>query len=71
MANKIGVDRVQFAVTNNELVTCVLRTRIGGVLKPLDGASKTFQCHKPVDVGASTDLVPDTRPEEPPVLVTR
>jgi hypothetical protein len=63
MANKIGVDKVQFAVTNNELVTCVLRTRIGGVLKPLDGGSKTFQCHKPTDVDASTNFVPDTRPD--------
>ena len=63
MANKIGVDKVQFDVTNNEQVTCVLRTRIGGVLKPLDGASKTFQCHKPIDVDASTDLVPDTPPD--------
>jgi hypothetical protein len=44
MANKIGVDKVRFDVTNNEQVTCALRTRIGGVLKPLDGASKTFQC---------------------------
>ena len=59
----IGVDKVQFAVTNNEQVTCVLRTRIGGVLKPLDGGSKTFQCHKPIDAGASTDLAPDTRPD--------
>jgi hypothetical protein len=64
MANKIGVDKVEFAVTNNALVTCVLRTRIGGVLKPLDGASKTFQCHKPIDAGASTNLVPDT-PTDP------
>ena len=63
MANKIGVDKVQFDVANNEQVTCVLRTRIGGVLKPLDGASKTFQCHKATDTGASTDLAPDTRPD--------
>lgn len=63
MANKIGVDKVQFDVANNEQVTCVLRTRIGGVLKPLDGASKTFQCHKTTDTGASTDLAPDTRPD--------
>jgi hypothetical protein len=66
MANKIGVDKVRFDVSNNELVTCVLRTRIGGVLKSLDGASKTFQCHKPTDAGASTDLAPETRPEDPP-----
>ena len=65
MANKIGVDKVRFDVTNNEQVTCVLRTRIGGVLKSLDGASKTFQCHKPSDTGTS-DLVPETRPEDPP-----
>ena len=71
MANRIGVDKVRFDVTNNEQVTCVLRTRIGGVLKPLDGASKTFQCHKPTDAGASSDLVPDTRPEDlPPVHPT-
>ena len=63
MANKIGVDKVQFDVSNNELVTCVLRTRIGGVLKPLDGGSKTFQCHKPIDTGASVNLVPQTRPD--------
>ena len=63
MANKIGVDKVRFDVTNNEQVTCALRTRIGGVLKPLDGASKTFACHQPTDVGASNDLVPDTRPD--------
>lgn len=65
MANKIGVDKVRFDVTNNEQVTCALRTRIGGVLKPLDGASMTFQCHKPIDTGAD-DLAPDTRPEDPP-----
>jgi hypothetical protein len=63
MANKIGVDKVRFDVTNNEQVTCVLRTRIGGVLKPLDGASKTFQCHRPTDAAASTDFVPETRPD--------
>jgi hypothetical protein len=40
-----------------------LRTRIGGVLKPLDGGTKTFQCHKPIDTGASVNLVPDTRPD--------
>ena len=65
MANKIGVDKVAFDVTNNEQVTCALRTRIGGKLKPLDGASKTFTCHKPIDTGAD-DLAPETRPEDPP-----
>jgi hypothetical protein len=35
----------------------------GGVLKPLDGGSKTFQCHKLIDAGASVDLVPQTRPD--------
>ena len=68
MANKIGVDKVRFDVTNNEQVTCVLRTRIGGVLKPLDGASMTFQCHKPTGVSGSDDLAPDTRPEDPPLV---
>ena len=63
MANKIGVDKVQFDVTNNEQVTCALRTRIGGKLKSLDGASMAFQCHKPIDVGASDDLVPETQPD--------
>jgi hypothetical protein len=58
MNNKIGVDKVRFEATNNEQVTCVLRTRIGGVLKPLDGASKTFQCHKLIDPGASAVLPP-------------
>jgi hypothetical protein len=62
MANKIGVDKVAFDVTNNEQVTCALRTRIGGKLKPLDGASMTFTCHKPIDTGAD-DLVPETRPD--------
>ena len=70
MANRIGVDKVRFDVTNNEQVTCILRTRIGGVLKPLDGASKSFQCHKPTDAGASSDLVPETRPEDPPAHPT-
>jgi hypothetical protein len=65
MANKIGVDKVAFDVTNNEQVTCALRTRIGGKLKPLDGASMTYTCHKPIDTGAD-DLAPDTRPEDPP-----
>jgi hypothetical protein len=65
MANKIGVDKVAFDVTNNEQVTCALRTRIGGKLKPLDGASMTFTCHKPIDTGAD-DLAPETRPEDPP-----
>jgi hypothetical protein len=65
MANKIGVDKVQFDVTNNEQVTCALRTRIGGKLKPLDGASMNFTCHKPIDTGAD-DLAPETRPEDPP-----
>jgi hypothetical protein len=41
-ANKIGVDKVQFNVTNNEQVVCALRTRIGSKLEPLDGASMTF-----------------------------
>jgi hypothetical protein len=67
MANKIGVDKVRFDVTNNEQVTCVLRTRIGGVLKSLDGASKTFQCHKPIDTGTS-DLAPELPPRDPPVV---
>ena len=65
MANKIGVDKVAFDVTNNEQVTCALRTRIGGKLKPLDGASMTFTCHKPIDTGAD-DLAPETRSEDPP-----
>ena len=69
MANKIGVDKVQFDVTNNEQVTCVLRTRIGGVLKPLDGASKTFQCHKPIGVSGLHDLcrirARSTKPRSP------
>jgi hypothetical protein len=63
MANKIGVDKVRFDVTNNELVTCALRTRIGGVLKSLDGASRTFECHKPTGVSDVDDFVPDTRPD--------
>jgi hypothetical protein len=62
MANKIGVDKVAFDVTNNEQVTCALRTRIAGKLKPLDGASMTFTCHKPIDTGAD-DLAPETRPD--------
>jgi hypothetical protein len=63
MANKIGVDKVRFDVTNNERVTCALRTRIGGVAKPLDGTSMTFQCHKPAGVSDVDDFVPDTRPD--------
>ena len=66
--NKTGVDKVQFDVTNNEQVTCTLRTRIGGKLKPLDGASKTFECRKPTGVSGSDDLAPEARPEDPPVL---
>jgi hypothetical protein len=66
-ANKIGVDKVRFDVTNNEQVTCVLRTRIGGALKSLDGASKTFQCHKPIDTGTS-DFTPELPPGNPPVV---
>jgi hypothetical protein len=62
-ANKIGVDKVQFDVANNERVTCVLRTRIAGKLKPLDGASMTFQCHRPSGASAADDLVPETRPD--------
>jgi len=60
-ANNIGVDKLRFDVTNNERVTCVLRTRSGNALKSLDGASETFRCHKPVDVSGTTDLVPETR----------
>jgi len=63
MDNKIGVDKVRFDVTNHEQVTCVLRTRIDGKLKPIDGASKTFQCHRPTDAGATNDFVPETRPD--------
>jgi hypothetical protein len=62
-ANKIGVDKMQFDAANNERVTCVLRTRIAGKLKPLDGASMTFQCHRPSDASAADDLVPETRPD--------
>jgi hypothetical protein len=62
-ANKIGVDKVQFDVANHERVTCALRTRIAGKLKPLDGASMTFQCHRPSDASAAADLVPETRPD--------
>lgn len=66
-ANKIGVDKVSFEVKNNELVTCALRTRIGGQLKSLGGASYKFQCHgRNVDTG-NDDLAAGTRPdsEEP------
>jgi hypothetical protein len=63
MSNKIGVDKVQFDVTNNEQVTCVLRTRIGGKLKPLNGASMTFQCVKTTGLDGSNDLAPKTRPD--------
>jgi hypothetical protein len=59
--NKIGVDKVRFDVKNNELVTCALRTRIGGKFKSLDGASKMFQCHTPTGVSGSGDLAPDSR----------
>ncbi len=62
-ANNMGVDKLRFDVTNNERVTCVLRTRSGNTLKSLDGASKAFRCHKPVDVSGSTDFVPETRDE--------
>ncbi len=62
-ANKIGVDKVRFDVTNNEQVTCALRTRIGGVLKPLDGASMTFACHKPTGVSGSDDLASEMQPD--------
>lgn len=61
--NAIGVDKVKFDVTNNEQVVCVLRTRIGGKLKPLDGASMTFQCHKTTGLGGSKDLAPDAKPD--------
>jgi hypothetical protein len=60
-ANNIGVDKLRFDVTNNERVTCVLRTRSGNALNSLDGASETFRCHKPVGVIGSTDLAPETR----------
>jgi len=63
MGNKIGVDKVQFDVTNNEQVTCVLRTRIDGKLKPLDGASMTYQCHKTTGLDGSKDLAPETKPD--------
>ena len=63
MANKIGVDKVQFDVTNNEQVTCVLRTRIDGKLTPLDGASKTFQCHRTTGLDGSDDLAPEPKPD--------
>jgi len=63
MGNKIGVDKVKFDVTNKEQVTCVLRTRIDGKLKPLDGTSMTFQCHKTAGLGGSKDLAPDTKPD--------
>ncbi len=63
MSNKIGVDKVQFDVTNNEQVTCVLRTRIGGKLKPLGGASRTFQCVKTTGLDGSSDLAPKPRPD--------
>ena len=42
--NNVGVDKVNFSVKHNQKVTCILRTRIGGNLKPLSGASKTFSC---------------------------
>jgi hypothetical protein len=61
--NGIGVDKLRFDVTNKEQVTCTLRTRIGGQLKPLDGASKTFQCHKPSGVSGADGLVPETKPD--------
>jgi hypothetical protein len=62
-ANKIGVDKVRFDVANKETVTCLLRTRVGGRPKPLDGTSMTFQCHRPSGVGAADALVPETRPD--------
>jgi hypothetical protein len=65
-ANKIGVDKVQFDVKNNELVTCALRTRIGGKLKSLDGASRMFQCHRTTGVSGTNDLAPETRTDDPP-----
>ena len=43
-ANKIGVDRVEFAVTDKERVTCILRTRLGDELELLGSASQTFAC---------------------------
>jgi hypothetical protein len=59
--NKIGVDKVRFDVKNDELVTCALRTRIGGKFESLDGASKMFQCHTPTGASGSGDLAPDSR----------
>jgi hypothetical protein len=61
--NKIGVDKLRFDVANNEQVTCTLRTRIGGKLTSLDGASKTFQCIKPTSVSGSDELAPETKPD--------
>jgi hypothetical protein len=43
-ANRIGIDTVGFAVTDKERVTCILRSRLGGELKSLGGASQTFEC---------------------------
>jgi hypothetical protein len=62
----IGVDVLPFDVSNNELVRCALRTRKPLPFKILAGAKETYECHKPTDVSGTSDLAPETRPEDPP-----
>lgn len=64
----IGVDVLKFDVSNNELVRCALRTRQPLPFKLLDGAKRTYECHKSTGVSSADDLSPETRPEDPPPL---
>jgi hypothetical protein len=59
----IGVEVVDFDVSNNELVRCALRTRKPLPFKILGGDKRTYACHKTTGASGSADLVTETRPD--------
>jgi hypothetical protein len=62
----IGVDTIRFDVENNEQLNCALKTRSPLPVEVLALKGREYQCHRPSGASGADDLVPDTRPEEPP-----
>lgn len=59
----VGVDTKRFDVTNDEHVSCALKTRSPMPVRVLALKGNTYECHKRSGIGGSSDLLPETRPD--------
>jgi hypothetical protein len=62
----LGVDVHRFDVSNNEQVSCALKTDAPFPVRILQLRGHKYQCHKPSGASGTSDFTPPGRPDDPP-----